>query len=204
MSVQQEPVYLQAAEVIATGGIVAFRTDTFYGLGADPLNEKAVSAIRRLKGRDEGKPILLLISDPSQVSRFILSPSQRFRKVSRRFWPGPLTIVDRARAELPVELTAGSETIGLRLPDDERVCKLVRVCGGALTATSANLSGGAPARSAVEVSTYFPSGIDLIIDEGVVTADQPSTVLDLSGAKPRIVREGVVILEKLREILGEL
>jgi len=201
---EQEPVYLQAARWVATGGIVAFRTDTFYGLGADPLNQQAVKAIRRLKGRDEGKPILLLISDPSQVSRFILSPSQQFREVSRRCWPGPLTIVDQARPELPVELTAGSETIGLRLPDDERVCKLVRVCGGALTATSANLSGVAPARTAAEVRTYFPSGIDLIIDEGEVTADQPSTVLDLSGAKPRVVRQGAVTLANLQEVLGEL
>lgn len=185
----------EAARVIAGGGIIAFRTDTFYGLGAGPFNQHAVQAIRKLKGREAAKPILLLISDTRQVERFITSRSELFDEVTRRYWPGPLTIIGTARSELAAALTAGSGTIGVRLPDNKRVRELVRACGGALTATSANLSGSSPARSAEEVQTYFPEGIDLIIDDGEVTANQPSTVLDLSGAEPRVIRDGALSLK---------
>jgi L-threonylcarbamoyladenylate synthase len=192
----------EAATVIARSGIIAFRTDTFYGLGADPFSQNAVQRIRKLKGREEAKPIPLLISDAGQVERFIRSRSKLFDDVTRHYWPGPVTIVGVALSELPAELTAGSGTIGLRLPDDKKVRDLVRACGGALTATSANLSGSLPARSAEEVQTYFPEGIDLIIDDGEVTVDQPSTVLDLSGPEPRIVRAGALRLEQLEEVLA--
>ena len=194
--------HAEASSVIERGGIIAFRTDTFYGLGADPFNEKAIQAIRNLKGREEEKPILVLISDAGQVKRFVTSPSEQFDTVTRQSWPGPLTVIGLARSDLPAGLTAGSGTIGLRLPDDERVRDLVRACGGALTATSANLSGGLPARSAEEVQTYFPNGIDLIIDDGDVAAEQPSTVLDLSGAEPRVVRAGALSVEQLEEFLS--
>jgi len=191
----------RAAQVVAAGGVIAFRTDTFYGLGVDPFNQTAVRAIRRLKGREEAKPILLLVSDPSEVDRLILSRSDLFDRIAKRYWPGPLTLIGIAQRELPEELTAGSGTIGVRLPDDEGVRNLVRVCGGALTATSANLSGSLPARTAEEVQTYFPDGVDLIIDDGDVTVADPSTVLDLSEAEPRIIREGAIKHEQLAEFL---
>ncbi|MDQ6653318.1 MAG: L-threonylcarbamoyladenylate synthase [Acidobacteriota bacterium] len=183
---------IQSAEIIRCGGVIAFRTDTFYGLGADPFNKSAVRQIRRLKGREDDKPILLLISDPSEVDRFIINQSQLFKEVANRFWPGRLTIVGIASAAIPIESTAGTNTIGLRLPDDEDLRALVRKCGGALTATSANISGQPPAQTAKDVENYFPQGIHLIIDGGEVTATQPSTVLDLSGAKPSLIREGAV------------
>jgi L-threonylcarbamoyladenylate synthase len=192
--------YLQAAEIIRSGGVIAFRTDTFYGLGADPLNAAAVRKIRELKGREETKPILILISDDSELDRFT-NNSQFLRMVAAGHWPGPLTLVGGARPELPVELTAGTRTIGVRLPDDEGVRRLVRACGGALTATSANVSGQPAARTAKEVESYFPEGIDLIIDGGEVTATQPSTVLDLSGTEARLVREGAISREELEGIL---
>ena len=116
-------------------------------------------------------------------------------------WPGPLTLIGGARPEVPVELTAGTRTIGVRLPDDENVRSLVRACGGALTATSANVSGQPPARTAKEVENYFPEGIDLIIDGGEVTATEPSTVLDLSGPKARLIREGAISARSLGELL---
>jgi L-threonylcarbamoyladenylate synthase len=194
----------KAARVIARGGIIAFRTDTFYGLGVDPFNEHAVRTIRKLKKREDDKPILVLISDARQIERFLASRSELFDAVTRSYWPGPLTVIGVAHPELPAELTAGSGTIGVRLPDDKRVRDLVHACGGALTATSANLSGSLPARSADEVQTYFPNGIDLIIDDGDVTVDQPSTVLDLSGAQPRVVREGAVAKDQLEKFLAQL
>jgi L-threonylcarbamoyladenylate synthase len=193
----------RAAQAIAAGGVIAFRTDTFYGLGADPFNPEALRRVNSLKGRDAGKPILVVISDAIEAARFILEPSQIFASVSARHWPGALTIVVKAKPQVPPELTAGSETIGLRLPDDEVVRSFVRVCGGALTATSANLAGEPPARGADEVARSFPGGLDLIIDDGTSQSDKPSTVLDLSGERARLIREGVISRNELRETLRE-
>jgi L-threonylcarbamoyladenylate synthase len=107
-----------AAEIVANGGLIAFRTDTFYGLGVDPFNASAVSRIVRLKGRDEGKPILLLISDVRDVDRLLQSKPQLFDRFIHKFWPGPLTMVAPAVSALAPEVTAGTGTVGLRLPDD--------------------------------------------------------------------------------------
>ncbi len=191
----------EARQIIARGGVIAFRTDTFYGLGADPLNASAVRRIRELKGREESSPILLLISDLAEAERFIAYQSEIFKKVSERFWPGPLTLVGIARPELPSELTSGTETIGVRLPDHESVRALVRACGGGLTATSANLSRKPPAQSAKDVVDYFPVGLDLIIDGGEVNATKASTVLDVSGERALLIREGAVTREDLANFL---
>jgi L-threonylcarbamoyladenylate synthase len=180
-----------ASEVISNGGVIAFRTDTFYGLGVDPFNAAAVARLRELKGREDNKPILLLISDAEQVERLIATRSDQFKIAAREFWPGPLTIVARAVAELPEEITAGTGTVGVRLPADESVRELVRDCGGVLTATSANPAGREPARSAQQVASYF-TNVDLIVDGGEVTATEPSTVLDVLASPPRIVREGAI------------
>jgi L-threonylcarbamoyladenylate synthase len=192
---------IQAAAIIGRCGVIAFRTDTFYGLGADPFSRDAIVTIRELKGREDDKPILLLISDESEVDRFI-EQSEFFKLVAKGHWPAPLTLIGVARPEVPIELTAGTKSLGVRLPDDDDVRSFVRACGGALTATSANLSGEPPARTAKEVENYFPSGIDLIIDSGEVTVTQPSTVLDLSASEPRLIREGAIgkkTLERLRQ-----
>ena len=174
--------------------MIAFRTDTFYGLGADPFNAAAVARVRALKGREENKPILLLLSDASVVDRFVADRSKEFEEVASKFWPGPLTIVGRAVANLPAEITAGTGTVGVRVPADEDVRDLVRECGGALTATSANPSGSEPARSAKEVREYFGDRIDLVIDGGEVTATEPSTVLDVTTSPMRIIRQGAADL----------
>ena len=193
-----EDARIEAARIIAASGVIAFRTDTFYGLGVDPFNPEAIWKIRELKGREDRKPILLLISDDNQVDRFI-QQSEFFRLVARGHWPAPLTLIGAARPEVPIELTAGTNSLGVRLPDDENVRALVRACGGALTATSANVSGQLPARSAKEVENYFPTGIDLIVDGGEVTATEPSTVLDVSGSEVRMVREGAISRDELKE-----
>lgn len=195
-----ETTRAEAARITSSGRLIAFRTDTFYGLGTDPLNPAAVAKIRELKGREDNKPILLLISDMDQLDRFVSEPSGTFGLAVGR-WPGPLTLIGPARSELPIELTAGTKTIGLRLPDDENVRALLRTCGGALTATSANISRKPPARTAQEVEDYFPTGIDLIIDGGEVMATEPSTVLDLSESEPRLVREGAIPRAMLADLL---
>lgn len=187
-----------AAKIISAGGVIAFRTDTFYGLGADPFNSAAVDRIRELKGREENKPILLLLADVSVVDRLIASRSKAFDEVANRFWPGPLTIVGPAVADLPSGLTAGTGTVGVRVPADSDVRELLRLCGGVLTATSANPAGREPARSAKEVRDYFGAGVDLVIDSGEVTATEPSTVLDVTTSPPHIIREGAIKAAALR------
>ena len=193
-----------AAEIIKAGGLIAYRTDTFYGIGADPLNAEAVGKIKILKGREEGKPILLLIADFTDAESLVASKPEAYEVLSRSMWPGPLTIVVPAVDDLPVELTASTRTIGLRLPDRQEVRQLVRECGGRLTATSANPSGSEAARSALDVSRYFQEGLDLIIDSGEVTATEASSVIDVASSVPRLLREGAVSRSEIERVLGQV
>ena len=181
-----------AQETVARGGVIAFRTDTFYGLGADPFNVSAVRRIKELKGREGDKPILVVISDVDQIDRVIAAQSKTFKTLIEKLWPGPLTIIGAAAAGLSEELTAGTKTLGVRLPNDDEVRALARTCGGALTATSANLSGQPPARTAQEVQDYFERKIDLIVDGGPAKTDQPSTVVEAVTDGVSLVREGVL------------
>ena len=175
----------RAARVIEGGGVVGFRTDTFYGLGVDPFNRDALRALNDLKGR-EGKPILVLVAGPETAARLIETDSPLFDALAARHWPGALTIVCAARAEVPEELTAGTGTVGVRLPDDADVRALVRACGGALTATSANPAGRPPARSAADVERYFRERIDLVVDGGETRGRSRS-----SAATSRCSRSGI-------------
>lgn len=192
-------IFEAAARVISDGGVIAFRTDTFYGLGANPLDALAVARVKSLKDREANQPILVLISDEQQVDRFISERSPMFVAVAKRFWPGPLTIVSKAIDGLPEALTAGSATVGVRLPDDQNLRDLLRACGGALTATSANISGRPPALTAAEVKSYFHQGLDLIVDGGRALSTHASTVLDLSRSEPRLIREGAITRAELDE-----
>ena len=114
--------------MVKAGGVIAFRTDTFYGLGADPLNTEAVRKIKHLKGREENKPILLLISDMDQVDRF-MKHADSYKTIASKYWPGPLTLIGVARSEVPKDLTAGTNSIGLRLPDDDEARALFAHAG---------------------------------------------------------------------------
>ncbi len=179
----------RAGRVVKRGGLVIFRTDTFYGVGADPFDREALAAVNELKGR-EGKPILCLISEAGDAARLLSKRTRAFRLLAAAHWPGALTLVAEARAELPELLTAGTGTVGLRLPDDEDARAVVSACGGVLTATSANPAARPPARNAEEAANYFPNLF--IIDGGEARTDLPSTVVDVSTERPRLIREGVV------------
>jgi L-threonylcarbamoyladenylate synthase len=181
----------RAGAAVGRGGVVGFRTDTFYGLGANPLDPAAVRAVNDLKGR-EGKPILVVVSDEAHAARLVAARTELFRALASRFWAGALTLVAAAHDGVPEELTAGTGTVGVRLPADAAVRDFVRACGGALTATSANRAGRPPARSAPEVAAAFPTGLELIIDAGTTRADAPSTVVDVTGVAARLVREGAI------------
>jgi L-threonylcarbamoyladenylate synthase len=184
--------FKQLAEIIERGGTIAFRTDTFYGLGVNPFNEIAVQKIKQLKGREEHKPILVLISDQDQIARFISQRSPAFDSLAARYWPGPLTLIGKASNYLSEALTAGTKTVGVRLPDDDQVRELLRECGGALTGTSANPSGHLPARTAGEVEKYFGDRVDLTVDGGEAKTDRPSTIIDCTADRARLIREGVI------------
>ena len=193
MIISQTPdSFSRIAELVSHGGVIAFRTDTFYGLGVDPFNREAVSRIKQLKGRGAAKPILIVISDRDEIGRFINERSESFQRLAQTFWPGPLTLIGKAASELPDEITAGTETVGVRLPDDDNMRLLLRKCGGALTATSANRSDEVPAESAEDVKKYFGSAIDLIVDGGPSRINRPSTVVDVTDAEPRLIREGAI------------
>ena len=181
----------RASAVVKDGGLVAFRTDTFYGVGADPFNPAALERINALKGRD-GKPILVLAAAAAEAGRLIAERTRAFDLLAARHWPGALTLVAAARAEVPALLTAGTGTVGVRLPDDAEARAVVGACGGLLTATSANPAGRPPARTAREVADYFPAGLGLVIDGGATRTELPSTVIDVAGPRPRLVRGGVV------------
>ena len=187
--------------IIDAGGVLAFRTDTFYGLGADPFNQAGVARINRLKEREGVKPILVVISTREEAERFISDQTELFNELTKQHWPGALTVVCRASKDVSAGLTAGSGTIGLRLPADKDVREFIRACGGALTATSANLAGQPPARTAQEVARYFPTGLDLIVDGGVARTDKPSTVIDVSRERARLIREGEIARSDLERTL---
>jgi len=192
-----------AAQIIARGGVIAFRTDTFYGLGADPFNREAVQRIKQLKGREDQKPVLIIVSDRAAIGRFISQPTPSFSLLAETFWPGPLTLIGQAASGVPENIHAGTKTVGVRLPNDDKVRALVRNCGGALTATSANPAHERPATTAEKAFSYFGDAIDLILDDGAAKADQPSTVLDVSGANSRIIRDGAITWSDIRKVLNE-
>jgi L-threonylcarbamoyladenylate synthase len=181
----------RAAEVLRAGGLVAFPTETFYGLGAAALDGGAVQSVFLVKGRAESKPVLVLVDSPEMVSR-LAEVSERARRLMARHWPGALTLVLPARPGLPAELTAGTGTVGVRLSPHPVARALVRALGGPVTAPSANLAGAPPPTTAAEVLRAFDGVIALVLDGGPTPGGQPSTVLDVSVEPPRVIRQGPV------------
>lgn len=184
--------FARCAEVIKAGGVIAYPTDTFYGLGADPRNSRAVSSVFAIKGRSTDQPILLLLHDRSEVAAWASAITPSAERLMDRFWPGPLTLVFTARSDIFPELTGGTGTIGLRVPGSEVTRALLAQTGKALTGTSANRSGSASPRTAEEVMRELGDRVDLVLDGGVSAAERPSTVVDVTTEPPRIIRMGAV------------
>jgi L-threonylcarbamoyladenylate synthase len=183
-----------AATVLRGGGLVAFPTETFYGLGAGALHPAAVRRVFEVKGRPEGKPLLILVGSIAMVDTVALEVPARGRELMAGHWPGALTLVLRARPEVPVEVTAGSGTVGVRLSAHPVARALVRAFGEPVTAPSANPSGRAAPTTAAQVRGYFQGRIELVLDGGATTGGAPSTVLDVTVDPPRVVRAGAVRL----------
>jgi L-threonylcarbamoyladenylate synthase len=184
--------FARCAEVIKAGGVIAYPTDTFYGLGADPRNRRAVSRVFEIKGRGADQPILLLLHDRSEVTAWTTVVTLSAERLMDRFWPGPLTLVFTARPDIFPALTGGTGTIGLRVPGSELTRTLLRRAGNALTGTSANRSGSPSTRTLDEVMRELGDRVDLVLDGGVSAADGPSTVVDVTAEPPRIIRMGAV------------
>lgn len=179
---------VNASRILKRGGIVAFPTDTVYGIGAIPFNEKAVGKLYRIKKRDKGKPIALLVSSRNAARRFAASISVKAGKLMKKHWPGALTLIFRKRRSVPDYLTSGLATIGIRMPQNAIALELIRKAGGALAVTSANISGKKAAVSARHIMKL--KGIDMIIDGGRCKIGVPSSVVAITGNKLQILRKG--------------
>ncbi len=184
--------FTRCREVIAAGGVIVYPTDTYYGLGADPRNPRAVRKIFEIKKRPAGQPILLLIAEPAEVEDWATDIPSHAAVLMKRHWPGPLTLIFRAKADLLPELTAGTGTIGLRVPGSELTRDLLRSLGRALTGTSANWSGQPSMCTAAEAEAAIGDRVDLILDGGKTPGGKPSTVVDVSTGVLRVIREGAV------------
>ena len=181
-----------AVGALRAGRLVAFPTETFYGLGAAALTSAAVRRIIDVKGRPEGKPLLVLVDSIAMVERLAVEIPERARALMTRHWPGALTLVLAARAQVPAEVTAGSGTVGVRLSAHPVAQALVRALGQPITAPSANPSGLPPPTTAADVLGYFPHGLELVLDGGATPGGAPSTVLDVTVEPPRVLRAGAV------------
>lgn len=190
----------QAVQLLRDGGVVAFPTDTVYGVGVDPFQPEAVRKLYRIKGRPEDKPIAILVGSIEDVARVAQTPSRTFSRLADRFWPGGLTLIVETR-ELPPEITAGGSTVGVRMPDHPLTLELLRGFGGPIATTSANRSGENPATSAEEVGAQLGDRVNLIVDGGDTITKVASTVLDLSVSPPKILRHGGISEELLMECL---
>ena len=186
---------------IRRGRVIAAPTDTLYGLLADARREGALRAIFRLKRRPSSKPILLLVDSLARARQVTRDEPELFSALAAAFWPGPLTMVLPARGNLPPRVTAGLDTVAVRLPRSPLVRALARQSGCPLTGTSANLSGRAGARSAGDVEAQLGHRLPLILDSGRVTRPVPSTILDLASGKPRILRNGRIGAAAIKKLL---
>jgi len=194
--------YIQAATALARGEVLVVPTDTYYGLAADFRSEPAIERVLDLKGRDPNQPLLLLLDTAERAGEVADSTGSRVAALAENFWPGPLTLVLRARPGLHPALVGPSAGVAVRVPAAAAPRQLVAALGAAITGTSANRTGEAPARSPSEVD-FDEDRVGGIVDTGPAPGGRPSTLVDLTGGRARVLRKGPVTAEALREVLGD-
>ena len=194
---------IRAVEVIRSGGLVAIPTDTLYGLAADPFNATAVDRVVAAKGRAEAQAVALVASDAAQVLEHLGPLTPMARRLADHFWPGPLTILMLASAALAPGVSAGTGLVGVRVPDHRVTRDLCRLASLPLVATSANMSGKPPAHTPDDVAAAFGDSIDVLVDSGPTPGGPPSTIVDATGASPRLIRAGAIPLERIEQCLHE-
>lgn len=197
-----DPAILEAAAVLAMGGLVAFPTETVYGLGADGLNPEAVARIYAAKGRPATNPVILHVAEVAAARDLVSGWSAEAQGLAERFWPGPLTLVLPASNLVPAIVRAGGSTVALRCPAHPVALALIRAAGRPLAAPSANRSQHLSPTLAQHVASSLGDAVDLILDAGPTAAGLESTILDLTGDRPRILRPGPVGPAELAALVG--
>jgi L-threonylcarbamoyladenylate synthase len=199
LSAQDPQAVRYAADVLRHDGLVAFPTDTVYGVGALVFREAAVQRLYRVKGRSTDKAIAVLVADDSDLLNIAGALSPAARLVARKFWPGPVTLVVNRHPQLP-QAVSGLPTVGVRQPNHPQLQQLLQLTGP-LAVTSANRSGEANTLTAQEVFAQLNGRIELILDGGRVNGGVPSTVVDCTGPEPVILRAGPVSAAEIQEAL---
>lgn len=187
-----EEAFSRCKDVISSGGVLVYPTDTFYGLGADPKNPASVKRLFEIKARQADQPILLLIDDAAEVRNWAREITGETERLMRAFWPGPLTLVFKARQDVLPALTAGTKTIGLRMPGNSLTRQLLAFLGSPLTGTSANRSGDPSPETAEEALAMLQGMVDMVLDTGRSQGGKPSTILDVTGTDMKVIREGAI------------
>ncbi|MDA0709656.1 MAG: L-threonylcarbamoyladenylate synthase [bacterium] len=187
----------RAADCVKRDGLIAYPTETIYGLGVDPTRPAALDRLFSAKGRSAKKAVIVLIRDSSDLHDLTLQIPESAHALMTAFWPGPLTLIFKANPNLPGELLGGGDTIALRHSNSPVADALLKALGGPLTSTSANISGQPPATSAQEVYRQLAPFLDLIIDGGPSTRSLPSTLVDLTSGPPTLLRVGAISREDL-------
>lgn len=191
---QQEGVIDEARKVLKMGGVVMHPTETCYGLAVDVGSEVALAKLYKLKGRDAGKPVSIMVADLEMAKKYGEFSEKAFG-LAKKYWPGPLTLVVPRNKNLPENFNKGQEFVGIRCPDHEFSRELIRAFGSPLTTTSANLSGESPLYEAkVEIFCDLASGIDLVVDAGEIPLNRPSTIVKVVGGRVEMIREGDIRL----------
>jgi L-threonylcarbamoyladenylate synthase len=191
----------EASSILRSGGVVAYPTETFYGLGADGQNEEAIKKIFLIKGRNFKNPISVIVGNVNDVRGLVDEVPEIALHLMERFWPGALTIIFKASPDISDHLTAGTGKIGIRLSSHPIATALARKLGHPITATSANFSGNNECTSADEVIQGIGDQVDAVIDGGQTPGGLGSTIIDVTTDPPAILREGVIPKYKISESL---
>ena len=197
------PVMERAGEILRGGGLVAFPTETVYGLGADALNEEAAQKIYAAKGRPSDNPLIVHIADPEALERIVETVPEEAKALADAFWPGPLTMIFHKKDCVPYGTTGGLSTVAVRMPSDEIARELIRRGGGYVAAPSANLSGRPSPTTAQHVYEDMNGRIPMILDGGPVRIGLESTIVDMTETPPDILRPGYITLSMIRKIVGK-
>lgn len=193
-----------AGEIIRQGGLVAFPTETVYGLGGDALNPESSKKIYAAKGRPSDNPLIIHIADMEHLERITKDIPQSAYQLADAFWPGPLTMILPKSEEVPYQTTGGLDTVAVRMPSHPAAMEFIKAAGGYVAAPSANLSGKPSPTTAKYVMQDMDGRIDMIIDGDGVDIGLESTIVDLTGDKPMILRPGFITQEMLDKVLGQV
>ena len=199
-----EALISQAGKIIKNGGLVAFPTETVYGLGGDALNRESSKKIYAAKGRPSDNPLIVHIADLKDMDLIVREVSKEAKILADRFWPGPLTMILKKSDLVPLETTGGLDSVAIRMPVHKTAAAFIKAAGGYVAAPSANISGKPSPTSAKYVIQDMDGRIDMIIDGGDSGIGLESTIVDLTGDIPVLLRPGYITVEQLREVLGNV